>query len=135
MVSRLRRRSDWPERLADYLARPHRFDWATHNCALFAAGAVEAMTGEDLARRYRGPKTMRGCYGRLRRLAGGLDGAVTRALGDAIPVRYARRGDVVLVEVEGLTALGVCAGSEIAALGPAGMVMLPLCAGARAWRV
>jgi len=52
----MRRRADWPERLMAYLdgigRRP--FAWGTWDCALFVAGAIEAMTGDDPAAALRG---------------------------------------------------------------------------------
>jgi len=52
----LHRLPDWRPRLVSFVnsvrARP--FAYGTHDCALFAAGAVEAMTGVDLAKDWRG---------------------------------------------------------------------------------
>ena len=52
----LQRRADWRPRLTEYLARVAgaRFRPGQHDCALFAAGAVEAMTGHDPAAEWRG---------------------------------------------------------------------------------
>ena len=57
------RRDDWRGRLAAELARQHRepFEWGKQDCAIgLACGVVEAITGVDLARgyrgKYRGPK-------------------------------------------------------------------------------
>jgi hypothetical protein len=50
------RYSDWEERLAVYRDRVEEepFVWGTHDCALFAAGCVNAMTGVDPAAAFRG---------------------------------------------------------------------------------
>lgn len=55
------RRPDWRPMLATYMARIARlrFRPGHHDCALFAAGAVEAMTGIDPA------AALRGKYARL----------------------------------------------------------------------
>lgn len=47
---------NWETRLASYLARVSRegFAWGRHDCALFAAGGVEAVTGVDPAAAWRG---------------------------------------------------------------------------------
>lgn len=47
---------DWHARLAAYVFDAGRtpFAYGSHDCALFAAGAVEAMTGTDLAAGWRG---------------------------------------------------------------------------------
>ena len=65
------RLDDWHARLAAYVYEAGRtpFAYGAHDCALFAAGAVAAMTGTDLASDWRG---------RYRTLAGGLK-AVKRA--------------------------------------------------------
>jgi hypothetical protein len=46
---------DWRKRLDDYLDSVDRqpFDWARINCAFFAADAVQAQTGIDLAASFR----------------------------------------------------------------------------------
>ncbi len=40
---------DWPVRLNEYIiqAEKKEFELGTHDCCTFAAGAIEAMTGED----------------------------------------------------------------------------------------
>lgn len=59
------RRPDWFPRLLSWLGecRAMPFAYGRHDCALFAAGAVQAMTGYDFAAGYRG---------RYSTLAGGL---------------------------------------------------------------
>ena len=51
----MQRYPDWPSRLERYLqaARGRPFSWGENDCALFACGAVAAMTGEDPASRFR----------------------------------------------------------------------------------
>jgi hypothetical protein len=55
----MERLPDWRPRLDDYLrgVRGQPFAWGRLDCALFCAGAVEAMTGQDLARGWRGYRT------------------------------------------------------------------------------
>lgn len=67
MTAPLRRLDDWRARLAAEMDRQRRtpFAWGEHDCALgFATGIVEAITGVDLARgfrgKYRGPKAALG---------------------------------------------------------------------------
>lgn len=56
MTEPLPRLPDWRQRLDDYLdsidGKP--FEWGELDCALYAAGAVQAMTGVDLAKSFRG---------------------------------------------------------------------------------
>jgi len=47
---------DWPVRLNEYIleAEKKEFKLGTHDCCTFAAGAIEAMTGEDPMPEFRG---------------------------------------------------------------------------------
>ena len=57
------RRPDWRDRLVSYLhsARQRPFEFGQHDCSLFAADCVAAMTGNDMAADWRGRyATMRG---------------------------------------------------------------------------
>lgn len=131
----MRRFEDWPERLAAYLEsrRGVPFRWGSQDCAAFAAGAVEAMTGSappipsiDSAAAY------------LRFLGeqGPLDALVDDALGERLPsTAFAQRGDVVLLFVDERATLGVCVGHEAAAPGADGMLMVPMSTASAAWRV
>lgn len=138
--ARVRRREDWPERLAEWVAGALRkpFAWGRHDCALAAADCVLAMTGEDLAAEYRGRYEDRA--GALRALAeiagGGVEEAAQKALGPALanPL-MAQRGDVAMVETAEGPALGICLGREIAVAGPDGLAMVEITAARKAWRV
>lgn len=95
--SPLHRLPDWPERLAAYIAanRPLPFAWGTHDCALFAAGAVQAVTGCNVL-----PAAWadRASAAHLLRRLHGLVPAVDAALPRLVTPAWARRGDVVLVQ-------------------------------------
>ena len=96
-LSRLR---SWRARLGRYLAveagRP--FAWGESDCVLFAAGAVEAMTGVDPAAPWRGRyRTERGAWRVLRR-AGFRDHLeAAAAVLPQIPAGAAREGDLAVV--------------------------------------
>jgi hypothetical protein len=92
----LRRLPDWPERWAAYLVamRPHRFAWGSHDCARFAAGAVQAITGQPATTlQWSGPADA----ARLLRRLGTLADAVGQVLPELATPSLAQRGDVVLV--------------------------------------
>lgn len=136
----LTRREDWPSRLAAALeeARDKPFRWGSHDCGLFAADCVLAMTGTDPAALYRGQyDDEAGARETMQRLSGGgLRAAWTAALGPAMNnVRMAKRGDVVLVEVGGVEATGVVVGSRVACLSEAGLAMVPAHRIVAAWSV
>lgn len=119
----LMRAPDWRIALMQYLAdaarAPLRF--GTHDCAIFAAGAVKAMTGHDFAAAYRG---------RYDSLAKGLrllarDGfadhvALARASLPSVPVATALPGDLAVVPSDPVAALGVVQGASIYVLAPTG---------------
>lgn len=138
------RREGWERALLEALesaaARP--FAWGEHDCSLFAADIVLAMTGVDAAAQLRGGyRSAAGAARVLKRFAGGgLMEAVeriTRELGmPEIPPPLAQRGDVVLLENAGRTILGVIdTHGLIAALGEDGALQLPLACARRAWRL
>lgn len=105
------RAHDWEERLACYLdlcsERP--FLWGQHDCALFAAGAIKAMTGVDPAADFRGKyDDARGAAAALRELGSGtLYHTVCSWLGQPKPISLAHRGDIVMRN----KALGVSVGT------------------------
>lgn len=140
----LERFEDWPSRLARFVesARGRKFAWGSHDCALFAADAIIAMTGEDLAFGLRGRyATQMGAAKALKRFAGGgLEETAEKIaakweLQECPPLR-AQRGDGVLFDGEAGPTLAVCVGEKLAA--PSlndGLAFLPLAVGRRAWRI
>ncbi len=140
----MRRYPDWPSRLERYLqaARGRPFSWGENDCALFACGAVAAMTGEDPAARFRaGYRSLAGARKTLARFAGGglaeTAARLAAAYGKAevAPLR-AQRGDLCLARgLEGIDGLGVCIGPGALFNTPEGWVTLPLGELDRAWRI
>lgn len=110
-ASPLSRAPDWEERLAVYLDRvsDEPFAWGSHDCALFAAGAVKAMTGTDPAEDFRGTYSDRaGAAAALKQHgAGTLLKTATAWLGHSKHPAFAQRGDIVMKD---RTTLGVCVG-------------------------
>ena len=145
-VSEWRRVPDWPDRLAAYIERVRRepFCWGRHDCALFVAGVVHAMTGRDIAAAWRGPYGSALSAARMiRRITGAYplaDGinAYTQAQGwrERQPTT-AQRGDVVLLRASAKNrqALGVCVGATACAPGPIGLVFVALGDCQRAWSI
>lgn len=107
------RRQDWPEKLDEYLTRPHVFDWVNCNCALFAFDAVLEMTGHDFAKEFRSVKTKRGMLVKFKRIYGGkVTDCAVKELGLPISLKMAKRGDVIAVKIKDGSALGICLGSS-----------------------
>jgi hypothetical protein len=133
--------SYWRPSLTAYLvqcrARP--FKWGEHDCALFVCGAIEAMTGEDLAKPYRG---------RYRSAAGGLklikkDGYKDHAefaaalLTELDHPSQAAAGDIIAYQVEGGTgiALGIVNNDRSYVLAPDGITTVPTLSAVRLFRI
>lgn len=112
----MHRYPDWDARLAAYLeplhARP--FAWGTHDCCIFSAGAVEAMTGVDPMPEFRGRYTTAiGSARALTRYGAGTLEATLDGKFEPIAPALAQRGDVVMSS--GL--LGICWGGFLIAVG------------------
>jgi len=132
----MKRKHEWPELLAAYIAsrRAAPFAWGTHDCCKFAAGAVVEITGENLMHDFHYANEI----GALRLIAeaGGLEVLVTRALGAPLPsVAQARRGDVVLADLDHGPTVGVCVGAASAYAAELGLLLLPTLAARVAWRI
>jgi hypothetical protein len=128
---------DWPTRLEQYLQACARlsFAWGLHDCARFAAGAVQAITGTAVP--LPAWHDHRSALRAVRRL-GGLDVAVSEVLPRLPSPAMAQRGDLLLVPAalpgEG-PALAICLGHAWAAPAAVGLNYGdPACAIA-AWRV
>ncbi len=112
------RRPDWEQRLHDHLAHcaDRAFAWGEHDCALFSADAVLAMTDVDLAAAYRGRyRTAIGSVRALRRYGAGTLEATIDASLPSKPVAFAITGDVVMVD--GMA--GICLGAVAVFVGEA----------------
>lgn len=133
----LRRLPDWPARLSAFVAarRGVAFAWGENDCVLFAADAVLAITGRDLALSVRGSYASAG--GALRTLEplGGLEAAATSVLGAPLAGCLARVGDVCLLQMNARPALGICNGTSVLGPGMHGIEHGPLSAALRCWRV
>lgn len=120
---------DWRARLAAYMALVVRepFRPGTHDCALFAAGAVKVMTGTDLAAPWRGKYRALGA-GRAMLRAQGFDDhlALAASMLPEVAPSMARVGDVAVVKSDSegdAGALGVIQGASIYVLTPSGLAL------------
>jgi hypothetical protein len=161
----MKRADAWPELLDAFIEsrKLHAFAWGEHDCCLFAADAVLAMTGVDLAADFRGKyHDAKGALEMLdgaaqvpgegslgNKLSGGVEGLAERiALLHEIKevsVAYAQRGDVVFISGAGAethdqkvpSALGIVglAGDDFWTPGEFTLLHLRLDIAARAWRI
>lgn len=138
METTLHRLHDWQERLAALVSeRMHTpFSWGTHDCALFAADGVRAVTGTDPAAGLRGTYDTAAAAARVVQLHAGLAGLAAAALGEEVSPQQARAGDVGLVlQAGGRECLAIWTGMAWHVPGEAGLAALPQEAAVRAWRV
>ena len=130
-----------PQLLDRYLRfwRHRPFAWGEADCVRFAAGWVALVTGHDPVAATVGHYA--GCREALRLMVtttgtADLVAATGIILGPPLDVPLmARSGDVVAISTPAGPALGLCAGAEIAALGPTGLVSRPLTDIIAAWRI
>ncbi len=143
-MSALQRLHDWPLRLEAFVQQRayQPFAWGVQDCALFAADAVQALTGVDVA-----PPHLR-CHRHARaalrsmRAHGGLQAIAQAALGTPIAPALATVGDVLLVNSNNLAfahpgrpMLALCNGGTALATGQRGLVSVSLHRATHAWRV
>lgn len=133
----IQRRTDWRPRLIAYVGglRGARLDPGRHDCALFVAGAIDAMADVDLARSWRGYTTFEEGLNALS--AAGYDGL--RGLADAnlprVAAARAQVGDVALLREEGQDALGIVQGTWVWCVGRERLGLLPRRRMLAAWSV
>ncbi|NTG07160.1 DUF6950 family protein [Rhizobium rhizogenes] len=138
----IERKYTWRSDLSAYIHSVAKasFEWGGHDCALFSAGAVEAMTGVDIAADYRGRyTTLAGGLRLLKRKRFDNHADLAASLFDEIPVAMASVGDIAAIKVDtgGIYALGVVQGPRIYVVRPgeAGIGTVDLMAAERAFRV
>ncbi|WP_375227494.1 DUF6950 family protein [Roseobacter sp. S98] len=131
MSGSLQRHPDWRNRLIAYLTTCARrpFEPGKHDCALFLAGGVLAMTGVDFAAPYRGRYTTVAEGVRLLRRHDFADhAALARTSLVSRPVSMAREGDGAIVREGASPALGIVQGAGIYVLRETGLGLMPLTA-------
>lgn len=131
---------DWRVRLSRYVHEVARrpFAWGEHDCALFAAGAVAAMTGHDFGAGHRGKyKTLAGGLRRLKKAGYADHAGMVASLFAEIHPSHAHVGDIAAIEEDGHIALGIVQGPRIYVLRPgeAGIGTVDLLDAKRAFRV
>lgn len=134
-----KRLSNWPLLLAEAIetARNAPFAWGKHDCALFAADVVLAITGSDPAEAVRGRYRSQSGAGRALKKLGckNLEAAATKALGQPLPPRRLQRGDVALLDLPTGPTLGICVGATVAAPAETGLAFLPLDNAIKGWHL
>lgn len=134
-----RKRPTWDADLRAYLnaCRRMHFEWGTWDCALCAAGAVEAMTGTDPAANLRGRYTDAATGKQLINQLGYLDHIdMAAALFDTVKNKaLAAWGDIAAVPTNAGLALGIVGGPVIFAPRLRGLGTLQLTDAKRVFRI
>jgi len=128
---------EWLRRLNDLVAQRMStpFEWGAHDCCLWAADCVQAVSGADPA------ASLRGTYSTARQAMALVDelggmAAIGALCGAEIPPMGAGPGDVGLVANEdGRELLGVCMGTVWLVPGSDGMGAMAFGSAVKAWRV
>lgn len=115
---------DWRPRLSALVAAcfQRRFEWGVHDCALFAADAILAMTGTDPARDLRGRyASARGARKLMRAMGFADKAALLSALLPEVPPARAAQGDIAVLGAAETLPVAVITGPLLAAPGPDGL--------------
>lgn len=136
----MRRRPDWKLRLMRWLDEQRRagFAYGLNDCAMFASGAIEAMTGEDPAASWRGTYGSRDEAEAVLADHGGLAALVTALIGPPRPeAAAARQGDVGLIRVaeDGMETLCIVTSRGLACKTERGVAYLPRALLVTSWPV
>lgn len=129
---------DWQSRLAA-LVRQRRhmpLQWGVHDCCLWAADAVQAVTGVDIAADVRGTYSTAEQAQAVLQAHGGLVELAIARLGPVVRTTdLVQAGDVGLCRVADEPVAVVCGGGNVwLAPGAAGLLVVPGAEVRRAWR-
>lgn len=125
----------WESLLTEHIeqARYRPFVWGEHDCSLDSADWIRKCTGVDLGSDWRGHYKTKAGATRAMRKRGFLKPAdIAANCLSAVPVAFARRGDIVL-HPNG--ALGICNGRASVFVAEDGLLEIPTLSCVRAWRV
>lgn len=124
----------WESKLNQAIEETGEFKWGTNDCCMFVVRVVEAITGEDHGKPYRGYKTAKGAASRLLK-HGGVEGLATKEFGEPKRPLLAKRGDVVSLETNAEIVLGICVGDKIAVVSEGGLITLSMKNAIKAWSI
>lgn len=121
------RHHSWPEDLIAYIeSRRHAsFEWGTNDCVQFVVGGVKAMTGTDISEGFPAYSTEKQAL-KIIGGVGGMLGLAEKAGLKSIPPAFAKRGSVVLVELDGRDTYGLVVDGCWCAPGADGLVFRPM---------
>jgi len=134
----IKRYDDWQLRFETLVAEnmSKAFSWGSHDCMLWAANAVEALTGFDAAEDLRGTYDSALGAARVVKELGGMEKLITDRLGvEPVGAGYANVGDILLADLEGQLTAAVCNGETMLAPSAECLVALPTLSALKCWKI
>jgi hypothetical protein len=134
----IKRYNDWQLRFEKVVAENSNkaFEWGYHDCILWGANAVLAITGYDAAEGFRGTYSTALGAARVLKELGGIEKLINDKLYvEPVPAGYANIGDILLVDLDGQLTTAVCNGETMLAPGEVGLVALHTLSALKAWKI
>jgi len=91
----------WEDALSEYITtkRDEPFEYGLNDCCLFAAGAVDAITGQDPMSEFRGQyDSLKGSVNALKEIGAGSLEATLDGKFSEVGIGHAQRGDLAFVD-------------------------------------
>lgn len=131
---------DWPEKLHARIqeAKTQAYVLGTHDCALFVCDCIKDMTGIDYFEKYRGTyTTVIGAAKVMRQKANvdNIEELATSWWGEPIPLSQASRGDVIILEHDGIESFGIVVGTHAVFLNENGIIPIVVNKCKAAWKI
>ena len=112
----MKRKKNWPGRLVKAIetVQDQPFLWGRHDCCCFASFCVEAMTGQNPMKDFKGKyKDEKEALEALKVIGSGtLLETLKGIFGRPVSPHYAQRGDVVYTVFETGPSVGICLGKD-----------------------
>lgn len=134
----LTRKQDWQLHFEKCVSDNYnkKFEWGTHDCWLWSANLVLAITGEDIAKEYRGKYNSARTALEIIKTYGGISELCTKYVGkEPVSPLFASVGDLVLIEYLRQEAMAICDGRTVLTTGSDGLLSLPISTTIKAWRI
>lgn len=128
------RKTTWEEELSDYIAskRDEPFQYGVNDCCMFAAGAVEAMTGENPMEEFFGSyDTLTGSLKAIKTIGEGSLEATIDSKFEEVELGRAQRGDLAFFD----GSVGVISGGFAYFVSDDGLERIPRDYWDKCWRV
>lgn len=131
------RKENWPDILAEQIkaAETRPFSFGEHDCLMFAANVVLAMTGKDVAANLRGDYHDERSAIEALRFFGTLHDVAIACFGEPVDPKFAQRGDVVMLLRDGRESLAICEGARACAPGAQRLEWARMSEALCAWKV